>query len=95
MNLQASLIVEQERFEKIMDIETIGVDKSRNTCYNTRMKNEKNNFIERNEMKKQIIDTVNDIDIYDYGMFYLVKISGYVHTSKNLNYLKKLVRNRT
>ena len=46
-------------------------------------------------MKKQIIDTVNDIDIYDCGMFYLVKISGYVYTSKNLNYLKKLVRNRT
>ena len=59
LSLQASLIVELEKFEKTWKKQRIGLDKTEKTCYNTDMKNTENKItyrewlIARNESMTQ------------------------------------------
>ena len=43
---------------------------------------------------RHIADNVNGVNIWAYTSFYMVKLAGRIHTSKSVNYLKRLVRDR-
>ena len=70
LSLQASLIVELEKFEKTWKKQRIGLDKTANLVYNTSMKN-KNTLTKENEMK----DTITRLQTYQGSLVHVTNVN--------------------